>query len=273
MSDLPIEYIPLSHSNLETDMEFGPIEFVVKPNSHEESRKLLVESDLDRETKIETSYLFPSEMWGWARVFSRYFGRLNEVAVSRAEWEIYGEALPNEVLTSHSRIASVHSRNGLPFATSETITKNQGGMVLVRCIDELLLLHDVNKKFYQERGKESSKPANPSYQRTRKVYFRHDWESGKWVNNIHTDEYPQRFGYERGLPEFIMYMDWIFLTQLEQFGEDAYNHRTIDIQKILPIYKDEVIQIFGQKRSQHYDVQFFRRNQERLEAVVKAGTL
>ena len=62
------------------------------------------------------------------------------------------------------------------------------------------------------------------------------------------------------------------LTQLEQLGKEAYNGRTIDIRKILPIYKDEIINIFGQKETQHYKVQFFRGNQERLEALVTADT-
>ena len=270
-TDLPIEYTPLSQSNLEIGTEFGPVDFSVTLPSHEKSRELLEKSDFHKQTRITTPYLFPSEMWGWARVLSAYFGRLNEAAVSRATWEIYRTALPDLKLRAKSKIMNVETRNGLPFATAKTITEDSDGNILTQCLDELLLLHDVACSFYQERGKETFIPKNPTYDKTRRVYFRYDWDNGKWLNNIHTDEYARRFGYERGLPEFIMYMDWIFLSQLEQFGEDAYVNRTIKLNKILPIYKDEIIRITETRVVQHSTIQFFRENQERVNAMVQAG--
>ncbi len=271
IEDLPIEYIPLSQSNLEVGREFGPIEFSVKQLSHEKSRELLEKSDLHQQTRITTPYLFPSEVWSWARVFSAHFGRLNEAAVSRATWEIYGTALPDQKLRAKSKVIAVQTRNNLPFATAETTTEDKSGTLLLRSLDELLLLHDVKHTFYQERAKETKLPQNPTYDRTRRVYFRYDWDNGKWLNNIHTDQYAQQFGYERGLPEFIMYMDWIFLSQLEQFGEEAYSGRTINLQKILPIYKNEIIRITETRGAQHSTVQFFRGNQERVNALVLKG--
>ncbi len=270
--DLPLEYTPLSQSKLGVGMEFGPVEFSVKLPSHKKSRELLEKSDPHQQTRIITPYLFPSEVWGWARVFSAYFGRLNEAAVSRATWGIYGTAFPDQKLKAKSRVITVQTRNNLHFATAETITENENGTMLLRSLDELLLLHDVNSPFYQERAKETIPPENPTYDRTRRVYFRYDWDNGKWLNNIHTDQYAQGFGYERGLPEFIMYMDWIFLSQLEQFGEEAYSGRTINLQKILPIYKNEIIRITETRGAQHSTVQFFRGNQERVNALVLAGT-
>lgn len=271
-TDLPIEYIPLSQSKLGVGMEFGPVEFSVKLSSHEKSRQLLEKSDHHQQTRISTPFLYLSEVWGWARVFSAYFGRLNEAAVSRATWEIYGTALPDQKLKAKSKVVNVQTRNNLPFATAETTTEDENGNLLLKSLDELFLLHDVNYPFYQERAKETIPPENLTYDRTRRVYFRYDWDNGQWLNNIHTDKYAQRFGYERGLPEFIMYMDWIFLSQLEQFGEEAYSGRTINLQKILPIYKNEIIRITETRGAQHSTVQFFRGNQERVNALVLAGT-
>lgn len=270
---IPLEYTPLFPTNVKVGAEFGPIIFSVKPESHQRSKRLLEQSDLRQETRIETPYLFPSEMWGFARLFSSYFGRLNEAAAAGATWEIYGRSLPEQKLTVRSKVISNKVRNNLPFATTETITLDEDGHTLIRCLDEILLLHDVSSPFYQERAKETTLPENYSYDRIRKVYFRHTWNNGKWLNNIHTDEYARRFGYEKGLPEFIMYMDWVFLSQLEQNGERAYNHTIIKIEKILPIYKDELIRIFSKEEgAQHSTVQFFRGKQERLNALVLAGT-
>ncbi len=269
--DLPIEYTPLSLSNLGVGTEFGPLEYIVRSETHEKARRLLEESDLNQETRITTPYLFPSEMWAYARIFSTYFGRLNEIAVSRTTWRILGKALPGQKLTARSKVTNTQTRNNLPFATAETVTQDVTGKTLIHCVDELLLLHDVDFPFYQERAKETPLPKNPTYERMRKVYFRHMWDNGKWINNIHTDEYARRFGYERGLPEFIMYMDWIFLSQLEPYGERAYSNTTIELRKILPIYKDETIKITGNEGTQHQVVQFFRGKQERLNALILAG--
>ena len=272
MGELPIDYTPLSQSDLEVGMEFGPVNFVIKPHSHEKSKKLLEKSDLDSQAKIISPYLLPSEMWGMARVFSSYFGRLNEIAVSRTKWQIYGTAKPNEELTAQSKVVSLDSKRGLSFATAETTTVNKAGKLLLRCMDELILLHGINTPFYQERREEAEIPSNPTYQKTRRVCFRHVWDNGKWINNIHTDKFAQQFGYERGLPEFIMYMDWIFLSQLERRGEKSYHNTTIDILKILPVYKGDIVKVTATEGVQHSMVQFFRGNQKRLEAMVLKGT-
>src|SRR3989344_2561662 len=263
-TDLPIEYTPLSLSNLDVGVKFGPLEFIVSHETHEKARRLAEESDINQETRITTPYLFPSEMWAWARVFSSYFGRLNEVAVSRATWRISGKSLPMQKLTARSKVTNTQIRNNLPFATAESVTQDGSGNTLIHSVDEILLLHDVHFPFYQERAKETPLPENQPYERTKRVYFRYAWDNGKWLNNIHTDEYARKFGYERGLPEFIMYMDWIFLSQLEPRGENAYDNITIELRKILPIYKDEIIKITGDEGAQHQTVQFFRRKQERL---------
>lgn len=268
MEEIPLKYTPLSKNNLKEGMEFGPLRFVVNPSSHLKSKRLLEESDINNQTHINSPYLFPSEMWGWARVFSSYFGRLNEVAVSRARWDIFKAVKPGENLSADSKVLRIELRNNLPFALTETVTKDEEGKIVISCLDELLLLHDVDFEFYNERNKECVIPKENPYDRLRKVYFRYEWDDGKWINNIHTDKYAQKFGYERGLPEFIMYMDWIFLSQLERFGGFAYKNVSIDIKKILPIYLGEEIRILGRKVENDHEVQFFRGNQERLKAII-----
>ncbi len=268
MKEIPLEYTPLSINNLEVGMEFGPLEFTTKISSHIKSKSLLEESDVNGQTHINSPYLFPSEMWGWARVFSSYFGRLNEVAVSKAKWDIFRAVNPGENLVARSKVLNVEVRKNIPFTLSETITEDKQGKRVISCLDELILLHDVDFKFYVERGKESDVPFDNSYDRTRRVYFRHEWDNGKWINNIHTNKYAQKFGYEKGIPEFNMYMDWIFLSELERFGGFAYKNVSINIEKILPIYSGEEIRILGRRVGEKNKVQFFRKNQERLRAII-----
>lgn len=68
----------------------------------------------------------------------------------------------------------------------------------------------------------------------------------------------------------VMYMDWIFLSQLEQFREEASSGRTIHLQKILPIYKNGIIRITEERKAQYSTVKFFRKNQQRVNALVLA---
>jgi hypothetical protein len=266
---LPREYVPIIPSKLKVGTEYGPIEFIIKSQTHEKSRELLEKSDTNQQTRIATPYLFPSEMWGLARVLAVYFGRLNECAITRAKWQLYSTASQNQKLTARSKVKGIHTRNKLPFATVETKTMDDNGNTLMCCLDEFLMLHDVHQPFYREQNKEKEIPENLAYDRTRKVYFRHVWDDGNWNNNIHTDEYARRFGYKRGLPEFIMYVDWIFLSQLEQSGADAYSNTVLDLKKILPIYKNETIRIVETKSLQSSIVQFFRGKQERVLAEIK----
>lgn len=259
-------YHPLSYPELKVGMKFGPISFSVKEASHEKSKHLLEGSDEGNETRITTPYLFPSEMWGWARVMSRYFGRLNEVAVSGATWRLHGTALPGETLRSDSEIVAKYQKRGLSFARIRTTTRNSQGKLLLESKDDDLLLHDAPKPFYVERGMTKEQPAHADYRRKRRVYFRYDWNPAIWKNNIHTDAYAQSCGYERGLPEFIMYMDWIFATQLESLGEQAYSGLEMKLEKILPIYENEQIRILGIRNRSSSDVFFYRGNQERVVA-------
>lgn len=266
---LPTAYTPLSWSSLEKGMQFGEHCFRVKQHSHEKSKQFIEESDLEKKTSIVTPFLFPSEMWGCARVLSQYFGRLNEVAVSQSCWNIYGKVLPEESLFAKSRVVKKQMRNELPFVVFKTVTKDSNNHLLISCEDEFLLLHDVDTEFYQERGKTGIVPKSPDYECLREVYFRHVWDDGKWFNNIHTDDYARSFGYERGLPEFIMYMDWTFLPILERCRDVVYNGTTIETKKILPIYKDEIIKVVAENYRHQSAVRFFRGNQERFVAEVK----
>lgn len=266
---LPVEYIPLSQSNLKVGMKFGPIEFEVKKESHEKSVRLLEQSDLRGTTNIKHPFLLPSEIWAWARVLSPYFGRLNEVVVSGAKWKLVGTAKPGEKLKAQSMVVKIEKRNDLPFATMVTETRNLKGKLLLHSTDEVLLLHDVDRAFYSERNKAYERPANPLSMFSKKVYHRYNWDPNVWKNNEHTDAYAQKFGYERGLPEFITYMDNCFAAILMLEGKRAYK-RTLNLQKVLPIYKDEKVDIFVEKeKSGGYKVRLFRGNQERVVHSVK----
>lgn len=267
---LPIdEYIPLSLSNLSAGMKFAPVEFKVTRESHEKTVSLLENSDLEGKTKILHPFLFPSELWGTVRNLNPYFGRLKEIAFSKAKFELFGRtAMPGEILNAKSRIVKVGKKRGLPLAAVETETRNSNGELLMKSIVELVLLHDVNCKFYHEKNEESSFPSDPILVQEKKIYRRHDWNPEEWKASIHHDEYAKKFGYARGLPEFKTYMDHCFTALLMLEKEGAYN-RAIEIKKALPVYDGEKIRLFVERKGKGYKISIFRGSQERIVHSVK----
>lgn len=259
----PIEYEPLTIPKLELQKEMGPLEFTISKKSHTKSVELL--NTLTSSSPVSLPTLLPSEMSGFARVLSNYFGRLNEVAVSKTRWKITGAAVPGERLKAYSRVIKTTIRKQLSFGQVETTTINQRGEVLLVSLDELLLLHDAPLGFYKEMKKRDEESFD--YEVHRRVYHRYDWNPVIWKNNIHNDEYAQRFGYERGLPEFIVYMDWIFDAIFRQIGADAYAS-IINVPLILPVYIGEDIKLRLKKTERSFDVAFVKKDILRLKAQV-----
>ncbi len=269
----PIEYEPLTRAKLEAQPELGPVSFRVSKGSHAKT-EIYSSSNVSAQLSAQQlvlDTLRPSELWGCARVLSQYFGRLNEIAVSRTCWEIKGKAKPSESLESHCRLLSTGIRNNLPWASIETTTTNNQGEPLLTATDEFLLFHEVENWKYQARHVQDSAEHDLVIPRT--VYFRHNWDPTNWKNNIHTDEYARKLGYERALPEFIMYLDWIFDAVYRQEGDRAYNS-IINVPLILPLYQGDRFEVrlkreIKREKQDLYTVRFAKDNILRLQGTVQ----
>lgn len=261
----PVDYEPLTRAKLEARPELGPVSFRVSKGSH--AKTVIYSNVWASAEQLVLDTLHPSELWGCARVLSQYFGRLNEIAVSRTRWEIKGRTKPAENLESRCRLLSTGIRNDLPVALIETITVDAQGNLLLTVTDEFLLFHEVENWKYRERRVQDSAEHDLAIPRT--VYFRHSWEPTTWRNNIHTDEYAQKLGYERALPEFIMYLDWIFDAIYRQEGDRAYNS-IIDVPLILPFYQGDKFEVrLKQENKEKYTIRFARDNILRLQGTVR----
>ncbi len=261
----PIEYDPLTRAALEAQPELGPVHFQVSSGSHAKTNLLLNQHTSAEPVRYET--LLPSELWGCARVLSQYFGRLNEIAVSKTTWELSGKAYPEEELTASSRLLRTEKRKGLSFALVETTTSTVSGTPLLKQLDELLLYHQAQEGWrYQEREVPDLEPFETSIPRT--VYFRHSWNPEIWKNNIHTDEYARKWGYHQALPEFIMYLDWIFDAVYRQEQEKAFASQ-LDLPLILPVYEGDSITVRLQRLEQGFVVRLVKGEVTRLRGKVR----
>ena len=264
---LPKEYTPLTFEQLPVGSEFGPITFSVSEISHSKTIQLHNENLLKGSSAV-LDVLLPSEMWSWARVLSPRFGRLNEVLLAKSCWELYGTATPGEEMTGRTGVIKQEIRKDLRYVTTVTDTKNASGKLLMRCVEDVLLLHDAPPMFYTERPIVDELHGPCVHECARRVYFRFDWNNGHWLNNIHVDGYARTLGYERGLPEFIMYMDWMFLSALTVYGDAFWQSGMITIKKILPVYAGDVVRILVNRDHDKHVVRFLRDDQVRLVADI-----
>lgn len=268
---LPAEYRPMRFEDFELGMKFGPIEFIVSQETHQKTLDFLNKNEIDENGqscgKLANPHLLVGDYWGFARVLSSYFGRLNEAIAANAQWEISGNVSPNEKLNASSIVIGKEKRKGLPFINFTTIVK-QGTENKLVSNDEILLLADINSKFYSEKeiNFDDLSFAKEIYRKKRIVDFRYDWDPEKWKNNIHTDEYARKFGYEKGLPEFITYNNMMFAAFLDLYGNEVY-HMSMRSKKYLPLYKGDKVDIAVYKISElEHRARFFRNGNIRVDA-------
>ena len=244
------EYVPLSQETVQEGQVFGPISFAISHHTRDKTVQLIEEADLEGNKSIDFPYLMPSDMWGWARTLSRYFGRLNEVILAKSTWDILGKALPEEELTARAEIKRVVELKRLPFVQVETITRNKEDNPLLISNDFVLMLHGLEKQVYDGRTVTSPIPEDFAYHSRREIYFRHVWNETKWRNNIHTRDYAQKFGFKEELPEFITYMDNISAILVALEGEKLFDGTSIDLKRILPLYKGDIIDLYAERETE-----------------------
>lgn len=239
---LPVDYIPFSLSTLAEGQEFS-LEFDVTPSSHDKTVARLFES-IHQPSSSDRRYaqLLPSELWAMARVLSSAFGRLNELVLARTHWEMHATRPPGSRLYATTRIGRILRRR-LPICTTHTETRSADGTLLVRADDDVLLVHDCPMPFFEERPiPPEVVPETVLYRAPHEIYCRYEWDPSVWVNNIHTDEYANRCGFKRGLPEFPTYMDWIYHVAVET-GWAQGGLFSIDLRRILPMYPGDVLDV------------------------------
>lgn len=263
---LPVDYIPMSLANLKPSAEFDETSFRLRESSHQKTLDGLINSLQDFRAPEEAyTTLLPSEHWGLARVLCRTFGRLNEVAIGGAAWEIFGLAEVGATLRSRARIVATSSKRGLAFCDTLHETFDAGtDRLLIRCRDRMILTHDCEKPFFFEPEPVVPEvPAQLLYDNRHIVYHRYPWPASLWENNIHVDDYAQLCGFERGLPEFVTYMDWIYHVAT-QSGWPTDRPFSIRFLKILPMYLGDTPRVVAWAEGDALQVRFLKDGEERV---------
>jgi hypothetical protein len=272
MSDgvLPVEYVPMSRTNMKAGDAFDDVTYRLRESSHAKTLEGLINSLPDSgRSEVHYSSLLPSEHWGLARVLCRTFGRLNEVAIGGAAWDIFGLAEIGSTLRSRARILGTSWKRGLAFCDTlhETFDADSDRLLL-RCRDRMILTHDCTKPFFFEPEPVVTElPAELLYDRRHVVYHRYPWDPSLWENNIHVDDYAQACGFARGLPEFVTYMDWIYHIAMQSAWQEG-RPLSIKFQKVLPMYLGDSPRVVSWAEGDCLQVRFLKDGEERVVAKV-----
>lgn len=242
-----LDYTPLSTALLRLGQEFGPVNFTISRASHAKSLQLHRDNCLGAEDTVHgpaweafETKLLPHELWGWPRALFPTFGKLNEVMVIRTTWTLHHHKIaPGDELRASSKVTGLFFVKGLPTVRMETITTDTEGNTLLSCQDDVVLLHDCPEAFYRPTEHLNSRWGPVQYRARHRVFFRHEWDPKVWLNNIHTDEYARRFGFEQGLPEFIMYCDWALFGAVGRISTPI----TVSLDRIRPLYLGEEVTV------------------------------
>jgi hypothetical protein len=274
MSDrpLPSEYTPFSLNTVEEGRTYGTLSFSVNQESHDKAVSLLL-NGMEHKPLEEEPYplLLPSELWAMARVFSQSFGRLNEVGLARSVWRIFGSVEPTSSLTATATVLAKIPRERVALCATRTDTCDAMGNLLMRADDKVVMAHDCKKPFFVEPPPVSpSLPHSVLYRNRHTVYFRYGWDPAVWSNNIHVDEYARLCGFERALPEFVVYMDWIYHAAV-QCGWVSDGPFSISLHKILPMYLGERIDVVAYETPGCLHIRLLKAGMERMVARVRKG--
>jgi hypothetical protein len=211
-----LDYIPLNSQTIKSGMSLDPIEFKIKPESHQRHLDYLKRENGGELFRFSSDFLFPFEMFSLPRVLTNRYKKLNEVLSVRCERLVHRLPQPNELLHADAYVNAVFEKHGLCFGYFSSRTLDQNNELLMTSIDMVLLINgsninSVRKTITKESPISVSALSDTEFVGSYTLRFRHHWDEGLWINNIHTDKYAQYVGFERGLIEATAFLD-VFLS-------------------------------------------------------------
>ncbi|MCI0619729.1 hypothetical protein L0Y40_01695 [Candidatus Wolfebacteria bacterium] len=186
--------------------------------------------------------------------------------ITTSQWEIHSSILPEETLYVTGTITNREENGEKKVVTFETETRDKNKRLLLRAKDTLLFLQNITGWKFKDKKIQPTPEGQLCLNLPVKVYFRHEWDPSVWKNNIHTDKYAQTLGYKRGLPEFTVFFDWIYVALKPLVPDLNKNSLRITLQKILPVYEDDRINMQIYRNNNEYSIHFLKDRYERILA-------
>ncbi len=243
-----------------------PVEWRIKPSTHQKHCDYL---DIHLPFFEVWSNLFPWELAGWARVPSRYRGRIkiNEVIQSGFRYEFFQPAKGGQPIFSTGTTLDQYVKREKNFLMGQTETREDKGQLLLRVINESVNMVDRKEKLNWgatgRQREESWKEMGDLVKASTDLpigfvlltthrgplpmrvsgFAQGGWSKELWKDNIHVDAYAERMGYRGGVVEGPITWEYGILDTLVKFfgPESFFTSGVVDVKVCGPGYLGDVL--------------------------------
>ena len=261
--DMPVDSPGMRFAEVKVGERLGPIEYRIKPSTHQKHCDLLN----IHLPWFETHWnLFPWEMDCGARVVSRYRGRLNQDVEGFHKMEFFkpstvGQPLFGEVIT-----VDKYEKRGKYCVVGAAELRDENGELICRSTHEGITLAEQKGPLKRELGEKHEETWHELGELVKASkdlpvgfvlltitkgpcpmrisgFARGGWSKEKWKDNIHEDDYAKRMGYQGGLVEGPIAWEFVLLESLTNFfGPEAFFTTGIVFNKTCgPVYVGDVL--------------------------------
>jgi len=241
--DMPVDTPGMRFAEVEVGERVGPVEYRIKPSTHQKHCDLLsIHSPW-----FETFWnLFPWEMDCGARVVSRYKGRQNQEVEGFHELEFFKPAKVGQPVFGEVVTTDKYEKRGKYCVVGAAELRDENGDMICRSTHEGITLAEQAGPVERDRGE---KPGETWHDLGELVkaskdlpvgfvlltvtkgpcpmrisgFVKGGWSRDKWKDNIHEDGYAQRMGYGGGLVEGPIAWEFVLLESLTGFfGAESF---------------------------------------------------
>jgi hypothetical protein len=248
--ELPVEATGLRWEDVIINEIEGPVEFAIKPSTHQKHCDLL---EIHHPYLEKEQHIFPWEYNSGYRVGSQWkTGRFNQAIQASMSFDFFRPAKVGDRLLAYQLFTDKFERRGRKYMSflndtvdaesGELVSRFGGDVVLMTGQPKPAGLGEVTRQRQDEGAwggaSSGAVPTNtpnlpigtefpnqvtgPCPMRV-SGHTPTGWDASKWIDNIHSDDYAQRLGYERGVAESPVAMEYAtLLTLVEFYGADVF---------------------------------------------------
>ncbi|GEM_PF-4363758 len=274
--ELPIEYEPWIYDDMIVGEVFGPIEWQHQPGTHKrtaEKHHWIIHPWFTDESPWGGPVLNPIS-YDWIRVMSQWrMGRIQGAILASYEFQVFRPVLEGTKLKATCWIANKFKSGPkerkhviidaiLEAADGELVSFQRADQVL---FDKPSALEEVKagRKTLEQARDESRREKRAIaievgnteiIPATKDIAIGHrlrvephvavdsyEWEDGKWIDNIHTEEYAKKLGYRGAVVGGIMPPQAVHKGLIDFFGEDFLYTGKNHWKMRRPVYVGDVI--------------------------------
>jgi acyl dehydratase len=261
--DMPVDSPGMRFAEVEVGERLGPVEYRIKPSTHQKHCDLLS----IHLPWFETHWnLFPWEMDCGARVVSRYRGRQNQDVEGFHKIEFYKPATVGQPVSGEVVTVDKYEKRGKYCVVGAAELRDDKGEIICRTLHEGITLAEQKGPVQRDQGEKHEETWHELGQLVKATkdlpegfvlltvtrgpcpmrvsgFAKGGWSKEQWKDNIHEDGYAKRMGYGGGLVEGPIAWEFALLESLTSFfgAESFFTTGRVFNKTCGPVYVGDVL--------------------------------